>query len=164
MPRIHPTAFIAPNATVRFDVTIGPDASVWYGVVIRGDAERVVLGAECNIQDLSVLHADPGFPCILGDRVSVGHRAIVHGAVVGEGALIGMGAVVLNGAVIGPGAVVAAGALVPEGMEVPAGMLAVGMPARVVRPVDGELAARRDATAGHYVAQARRHRDAPDGD
>lgn len=158
MPHVHPTAFIAPTATVLFDVTIGPRSSLWYGVVARGDTERIVVGADCNVQDLSVLHADPGVPCVLGDRVSVGHRAIIHGATVGEGALIGMGAIVLNRAVIGPGAVVAAGALVPEGMVVEPEMLVVGSPARVARRVDPDLAARRDATWRHYAELAGRHR------
>ncbi len=158
MPHVDPTAFIAPTATVLFDVTVGPRASLWYGVVARGDTEKIVVGAECNIQDLSVLHADPGQPCILGERVSVGHRAIVHGATVGAGALIGMGAIVLNGAVIGPGAVVGAGALVPEGMVVEPEMLVVGTPARVVRRVEGELARRRDATWRHYVELAEKQR------
>lgn len=157
-PIIAPSAFIAPNATVLFDVTIGARTSIWYNVVIRGDAERIVIGDECNIQDLTMIHADSGLPCIIGNRVSVGHRAILHGCTVGEGALIGMGAIVLNGAVIGAGAVVAAGALVTEGTVVEPDTLVVGAPARVVRPVEGELAARRDATWRHYVEQAERHR------
>jgi carbonic anhydrase/acetyltransferase-like protein (isoleucine patch superfamily) len=157
MPHVHPSAFISPTATVLFDVTVGPRSSLWYGVVARGDTDRIVIGADCNIQDLTVLHCDAGAPCLLGDRVSVGHRAIVHGATVGDGALIGMGAIVLSGAVIGAGAVVGAGALVPEGMVVAADTLVVGSPARVVRPVDPALARRRDATWPHYVELARRH-------
>ena len=158
MPSIDPSAFIAPTATVLFDVTVGARASLWYGVVARGDTERIVVGEDTNIQDLSVLHADPGMPCLIGNQVSVGHRAIIHGATVEDGALIGMGATVLNRAVIGAGAVVAAGALVPEGMVVEAGTLVVGSPARLVRRVDGELARRRDATWRHYVELAGRHR------
>ncbi len=158
MPSIDPSAFIAPTATVLFDVTVGARASLWYGVVARGDTERIVVGEDTNIQDLSVLHADPGMPCLIGNQVSVGHRAIIHGATVEDGALIGMGATVLNRAVIGAGSVVAAGALVPEGMVVEAGTLVVGSPARLVRRVDGELARRRDATWRHYVELAGRHR------
>lgn len=158
MPHIDPSAFIAPGATVVFDVTVGPRSSLWYGVVARGDTDRIVVGADTNIQDLSVLHCDEGVPCLLGDRVSVGHRAVVHGATVGDGALIGMGAIVLNGAMVGPGAVVGAGALVPEGMMIEADTLVVGSPARVVRRVDAALAARRDATWRHYVDLAGRHR------
>jgi carbonic anhydrase/acetyltransferase-like protein (isoleucine patch superfamily) len=159
-PVIAPSAFIAPNATVLFDVTIGERTSIWYNVVIRGDADRIVIGNECNIQDLAMIHADAGVPCLIGNRVSVGHRAIVHGCTVGEGALIGMGAIILNGAVIGAGAVIAAGALVTEGMVVEPDTLVVGSPARVKRRVDGELAARRDATWRHYLEQADRHRGA----
>ena len=157
MPTISPSAWIAPNATVLFDVTIGDNTSVWYNVVMRGDADRIVIGNECNIQDLSMVHVDTGVPCILGNRVSVGHGAIVHGCTVGQGALIGMGAIVLNGAVIGAGAVVGAGALIPEGMVVEPEMLVVGSPARVVRRVDAALAERREATWRHYIEQAERH-------
>ena len=157
MPTISPSAWIAPNATVLFDVTIGDHTSVWYNVVMRGDADRIVIGNECNIQDLSMVHVDTGVPCILGNRVSVGHGAIVHGCTVGQGALIGMGAIVLNGAVIGAGAVVGAGALIPEGMVVEPEMLVVGSPARVVRRVDAALAERREATWRHYIEQAERH-------
>jgi carbonic anhydrase/acetyltransferase-like protein (isoleucine patch superfamily) len=157
MPIIAPSAWIAPNATILFDVTIGERSSVWYGVVMRGDADRIVIGDECNIQDLTMVHVDTGVPCILGHRVSVGHTAIVHGCTVGDGALIGMGAIVLNGAVIGEGAVVGAGSLVPEGMVVAPDTLVVGSPARVVRRVDAELAARREATWRHYLKQAGRH-------
>ena len=157
MPTISPSAWIAPNATVLFDVTIGDHTSVWYNVVMRGDADRIVIGNECNIQDLSMVHVDTGVPCILGNRVSVGHGAIVHGCTVGQGALIGMGAIVLNGAVIGAGAVVGAGSLIPEGMVVEPEMLVVGSPARVVRRVDAALAERREATWRHYIEQAERH-------
>jgi carbonic anhydrase/acetyltransferase-like protein (isoleucine patch superfamily) len=157
MPVISPSAWIAPNATILFDVTIGDLTSVWYNVVMRGDADRIVIGSECNIQDLTMVHVDTGVPCILGNRVSVGHSAIVHGCTVGDGALIGMGAIVLNRAVIGAGAVVGAGALVPEGMIVEPDTLVVGSPARVVRKVDAELAARREATWQHYLMQAARH-------
>ena len=158
MPHIDPSAFIAPNATVLFDVTVGARSSLWYGVVARGDTERIVVGADSNIQDLTVLHADPGVPCLIGNRVSVGHRAIIHGATIGDGALIGMGAIVLNRAIVGEGAVVGSGALVPEVMVIDPGTLVVGSPARMVRPVDDELARRRDATWPHYVELAGKHR------
>jgi carbonic anhydrase/acetyltransferase-like protein (isoleucine patch superfamily) len=133
-PRIHPQAFIAPGAYVVGEVEVGEGASIWFAAVVRGDLERVVIGPGSNIQDGAVLHADPGFPCLIGPSVTVGHRAIVHGAVVEEGALIGMGAIVLNGARIGKNAVVGAGAVVTAGTEVPEGMLALGVPAQVVRP------------------------------
>jgi carbonic anhydrase/acetyltransferase-like protein (isoleucine patch superfamily) len=158
MTTIAPSAFIAPNATVLGDVTIGADASIWYGSVVRGDLEAITIGEGSNIQDLSVLHADPGLPCRIGRHVGVGHRAILHGCEVEDGCLIGMGSIVLNGAVIGAGSVVAAGALVPEGMRVPPGSLVMGVPGRIVRTVDAELAARASATCRRYVELARRHR------
>ena len=157
MTKISDSAWIAPTATVLGDVTIGARSSIWYGTVIRGDADIVTIGEDCNIQDLSMVHVDTGVPCTIGNRVSIGHRAIIHGCTLGDGVLVGMGAVILNGAIVGEGAVVAAGALVPEGVEVAPGKLVVGMPARVVRAVDDELAARREATWQHYVAQSRRH-------
>ena len=163
MPTIAPTAFIAPTATVLLDVTIGARTSIWYGTVIRGDADRVVIGEDCNIQDLTMVHVDDGVPCTIGDRVSVGHRAIIHGCTLEDDALVGMGAVILNGAVVGQGAVVGAGALVPEGYRVPPGTLVVGTPCRVVREVDAELAARREATWRHYVRMQERHRALEDG-
>lgn len=136
IPQVHPTAFVAESAVVVGEVVIEEGASVWFQAVVRGDLERVVVGARSNVQDGAVLHADPGFPCLLGPSVTVGHRAVVHGAVVEEGALIGIGAVVLNGARIGKHAVVGAGAVVAPGVEIPAGMLALGVPARPVRPTD----------------------------
>ena len=159
MPDIHPSVFIASTASVMGDVTIGADASIWYGAVVRGDLEAIVIGAETNIQDLTMVHADPGVPCRIGRRVGVGHRAILHGCEVEELCLIGMGSIILNGARIGTGSVVAAGALVPEGMQVPPGSLVMGVPGRIVRPVDAALAARIEGTWGRYVAQARRHRE-----
>lgn len=148
VPTVHPTAFLAPGAYVVGAVEVGEGASVWFGAVVRGDLERVVIGPGSNVQDGAILHADPGFPCLLGPGVTVGHRAVVHGAVVEEGALIGMGAVVLNGARIGKNAVVGAGAVVTAGMEVPEGMLALGVPARVVRPVEPPGNARRYQALG----------------
>lgn len=160
MPTIDPTAWIAPNATVIFDVTIGARSSIWYQTVIRGDADRVVIGADCNVQDLSMVHVDEGVPCRIGDRVSIGHGAIIHGCTLEDDTLIGMGAIILNGAVVQQGAVVGAGALVGEGQVIEAGTLVVGTPARLVRRVDEELARRQTATWQHYVHQQERHRDA----
>jgi carbonic anhydrase/acetyltransferase-like protein (isoleucine patch superfamily) len=140
-------------------VTLGAESSVWYGCVLRADNDVIEIGAASNIQDLTVIHVDPGFPCRIGARVTVGHRAILHGCTIGDGALIGMGAIILNGAVVEAGAVVAAGALVPEGRVIPAGMLAVGSPSQIRRAVDAELAERRDATWRKYVRQASRHRE-----
>jgi carbonic anhydrase/acetyltransferase-like protein (isoleucine patch superfamily) len=156
-PRAHAEAFVHPLAFVCGDVTLGARASVWPFAVVRGDNERIVVGDEANVQDGAVLHADPGLPCVLGARASVGHRAVVHGAHVGDGALVGMGALVLNGARVGEGALVAAGAVVREGFEVPPGALAAGVPARVVRALTGDERSRLERTAAAYVRLQQRH-------
>jgi carbonic anhydrase/acetyltransferase-like protein (isoleucine patch superfamily) len=135
-PDIDPSAFVADGATVAGDVTIGADASVWFGCSLRAEKAPITVGPETNLQDLTVVHTDEGVPTTIGARVTVGHRALLHGCTVGDDALIGMGAIVLNGAVVGAGAVIGAGAVVREGMEVPDGALAVGVPAKVLdRPV-----------------------------
>src|SRR6188768_2160287 len=117
-PQIDPSAFIAPGAVVLGNVWLGAQSSIWYNAVVRGDTEAIRIGNETNVQDLCCLHADPGFPCTLGDRVTVGHGAIVHGATVEDDVLIGMKAVVMNGAKIGRGSIVAVGAIVLEDMDV----------------------------------------------
>jgi carbonic anhydrase/acetyltransferase-like protein (isoleucine patch superfamily) len=137
-PTIDGEAFVAPTASVIGDVTLQTGASLWYGAVARGDVERISVGAQSNIQDNCTLHADPGFPVTIGERVSVGHNAVVHGATVEDDCLIGMGATVLNGAVIGAGSLVAAQALVPQGMRVPPGSLVAGVPAKVRRELTEE--------------------------
>lgn len=137
-PKIDEGAFVAPTASVIGDVTLETGASLWYGAVARGDVERISVGARSNIQDNCTLHADPGFPVTIGERVSVGHNAVVHGATVEDDCLIGMGATVLNGAVIGAGSLVAAQALVPQGMRVPPGSLVAGVPAKVRRELTEE--------------------------
>lgn len=114
-PKVDAEVFVAPTASVVGDVTLHAGASVWYGAVLRGDVERISVGADSNVQDNCTLHADPGFPVTVGERVSIGHNAVVHGATVEDDCLIGMGATVLNGAVIGAGSLVAAQALVPQG-------------------------------------------------
>ena len=151
-PEVHPTAFVAENATLVGAVRVGPRASIWFAAVVRADLEFIEIGEGTNVQDGAVLHADPGDPTRLGPWVTVGHRAVVHGATVEEGALIGIGAVVLNGARVGARAVVGAGAVVPPGMTIPPGMLALGVPARVVRPVDPP------ENAWRYAALAERYR------
>jgi carbonic anhydrase/acetyltransferase-like protein (isoleucine patch superfamily) len=157
-PAIDASAWVAPGATVVGDVALGPGSSVWYGCVLRGDVHRVRVGARSNVQDLSVLHVTRDrFPCEVGDEVTIGHRAVVHGCRVEDGALIGIGAVVLDGACVGEGAWVAAGALVAPGVEIPPRVLAVGSPARVVRPLgDEERALQRERTL-QYVENARAH-------
>jgi carbonic anhydrase/acetyltransferase-like protein (isoleucine patch superfamily) len=158
MTNIHPTAFIAPTASVMGDVTLDEDTSIWYGAVLRGDMASIVIGAQSNIQDGTIVHVDEDVPCTVGQRVAVGHRVILHGCTVEDDCLIAMGSVLLNGVRIGTGSVVAAGAVIPEGMQVPAGSLVMGVPGRIVRPVDPALARRVAATWRHYVQQARAHR------
>jgi carbonic anhydrase/acetyltransferase-like protein (isoleucine patch superfamily) len=140
------------------DVTLGEDSSVWYGAVLRGDMAPIVLGAQSNLQDGTIVHVDEGFPCVIGARVGVGHRVILHGCTVADECLIGMGSVLLNGVQIGRGSVIAAGAVVPEGMNVPPGSLVMGVPGRIVRPVGEALARRIAETWSHYVEQARAHK------
>ena len=154
---IDPSAFIAPTAVVLGDVTIGRSASVWYHVVIRGDIAPIHIGAESNVQDGCVVHVDTGVPCTVGRRVGVGHRAILHGCTVEDECLIGMGSVILNHVRVGTGSVIAAGAVIPEGVTIPAGSLVMGVPGRVVRPVDEPLRQRIAETWSHYVEVARLH-------
>jgi carbonic anhydrase/acetyltransferase-like protein (isoleucine patch superfamily) len=155
---IDPSAFLATGAIVLGDVHLGKDASLWYYSVIRGDTERIEIGDETNIQDLSMVHADPGIPCVVGRRVTVGHRAILHGCVVEDECMIGMGAILLNGVRLGRGSVVGAGAVLVEGMEVPPGSLVLGVPGKIVRAVDEKIGQRIDHAWRHYVKEARRHR------
>ncbi|MGF1471357.1 MAG: gamma carbonic anhydrase family protein [Rubrobacteraceae bacterium] len=157
-PEVPGTAFIAPGAYLIGAVTLGERASVWYGAVVRGDTEPVSIGAGTNIQDGCVLHADPGFPAVVGEGCVVGHRAVLHGCRVEAGCLVGMGATLLNGARIGAGSIVAAGALVPEGKEYPPHSLIVGVPARRVRAVPGEQAEEIARGAETYVERAAEHR------
>lgn len=142
VPRVAATAWVHPSATVIGDVTLGDDVSVWPGAVLRGDRDAIVVGAETNVQDGAVLHCDPGLPCRIGARVTVGHRAVVHGCTIEDGALIGIGAIVLNGAVVGAGSLVAAGAVVGEGQVIPPDSLVVGVPARVLKPLSEAQRAR----------------------
>jgi carbonic anhydrase/acetyltransferase-like protein (isoleucine patch superfamily) len=160
VPSVHPEAWIAPTAVVVGRVTLGRAASVWYGAVLRADDDEIVVGAECNIQDLCCLHVDAGEPVRLEDRVSLGHHATVHGAHVGAGALIGIGAVVLGRAQIGAGVLIAAGTVVRPGTRVPDGVLFAGVPGRVVRELTDADRETFATSAIKYVARAGRHRDA----
>lgn len=155
---IEPTAFIARGAIVLGDVQLGDQTSLWYNAVVRGDTERIVIGDASNIQDLTMVHADPGLPCLIGQRVTVGHRAILHGCTIEDECLIGMGAIVLNGARVGRGSVIGAGAVVSESTIIPPGSVVLGIPGRVVRPVDDAMRERIDHAWRHYVAQAEDHR------
>ncbi|MFB8776073.1 gamma carbonic anhydrase family protein [Streptomyces broussonetiae] len=158
-PKVDEGVFVAPTASVIGDVTLRAGASVWYGAVLRGDVERISVGPSSNVQDNCTLHADPGFPVTVGERVSIGHNAVVHGATVEDDCLIGMGATVLNGAVIGTGSLVAAQALVPQGMVVPPGSLVAGVPAKVRRELTEEEKAGVSLNGTMYAALAETHRE-----
>ncbi len=150
--KIHPDAFIAPNATIIGDVRVDAGANIWFGVVLRGDIDRIVIGEGSNVQDNCVIHCDPGYPTLIGKNVVIGHGAVVHGCVVEDGALIGINATVLSGARIGPGAMIAAGALVPPGAVVPPRTLYKGVPARFARPM-------RQKDLDAILANARRYQE-----
>lgn len=150
--------WVAPDARVMGRVVLHRDASVWYGAVVRGDNDPIVIGEASNIQDLSVLHTDEGVPLTIGKGVTVGHRAMLHGCTVGDYSLIGIGATVLNGAKIGKNCIVGAHALITEGKEIPDSSLVVGAPARVIRTLDEDAAAMLKASADHYVENWKRHR------
>jgi carbonic anhydrase/acetyltransferase-like protein (isoleucine patch superfamily) len=156
-PDLSQAAFVAPGAVIIGKVRCGPGSSIWYGCVVRGDDEDIVIGTDVNIQDGSILHADPDLPVHLGDRVSRGHGAIVHGAIVEDDVLIGMRATVLNGARIGAGSVVAAGAVVRPGMDVPPNSLVVGVPAKVRKEVGEAEREMIEHTTEEYRRISREH-------
>ena len=156
-PKIHPTAYIAPGADVIGRVTIGKEASIWFGCVLRGDVNRIEIGAGTNIQDGSIVHVDDDHPCLISHHVHVGHHVNLHGCTVETGALIGIGAIVLSGAHIGRGAIIGAGSVVLEGMNIPPGVLAVGAPARVIRKVHARDAVYITRWVKKYIALARQY-------
>jgi gamma-carbonic anhydrase len=160
-PTIAPSAFIAPGACVIGAATVGEEASVWYGAVIRGDIQRIEVKAQSNVQDGAVLHVADDYPCILDEMVSVGHRAVVHACHVGAGTLVGMGAIIMDGSEIGEECLIGAGAVVTKNTRAPAGSLLLGSPAKVVRSLSKEerLACRKLALK--YVALARRYMGLP---
>jgi carbonic anhydrase/acetyltransferase-like protein (isoleucine patch superfamily) len=155
-PQLGAGAWVADSAQVMGDVVLGENASIWFGVVARGDSDRLRIGRNTNVQDLSMLHADAGTPLTLGDNVTVGHHVVLHGCTVGDNSLIGIGAVVLNNARIGRNSIVGAGSVVTEGKEFPDNSLIIGSPAKVVRTLDDAAAARLQQNADHYVANGRR--------
>lgn len=157
-PTVDDTAWVAPNATLAGSVRIGAGASIWYGAVLRADNEPITIGADSNVQDNCAFHVDKGKPVTLGEGVSVGHGAVVHGATVGDHVLIGMGAIVMNGAVIGDETLVAAGALVTEGMEVPPRSLVAGVPAKVRRELTDAEVAKLHENATIYTEHRDLHR------
>ncbi len=148
--------FVADNATVIGNVELKNRSSIWFNVVIRGDNDPIIIGEGSNIQDGAVLHTDPGFSLTIGQDVTVGHQAMLHGCEVGDGSLIGIGAVVLNGVKIGKGCLIGANALVPEGMEIPDFSLVVGSPAKIKRTLSEEQVAGLKVNAEHYVENMRR--------
>ena len=158
-PRVAPDAWVAESATVVGRVELAAGANVWYGAVLRGDNEWITIGERTNIQDGSVLHTDMGSPLVLGADVTVGHQVMLHGCTVGDNSLIGIQSVVMNGAKIGRNCIVGAGSLVTEGKEFPDNSLIMGSPAKAVKTLTDEQAARLRLSALHYVANAARHRD-----
>ncbi|HPA18871.1 MAG TPA: gamma carbonic anhydrase family protein [Verrucomicrobiae bacterium] len=157
-PKIHASAFIAPSADICGDVTIGPDASIWYGTVLRGDINRIEVGEASNIQDGSVVHLADDFPSIVGARVTIGHRAMIHACTIEDECLIGMSSTILDGAVVGKGSIVGAGALVTRRMIIPPGSLVLGAPAKVVRAVTEQERELIRGLAEKYIAVARAHK------
>ncbi len=158
VPQLADDVYVAPNASVIGDVVLAAQVSVWFGVVIRGDVERIVVGRGSNIQDNSVLHSDPGAPLTVGELVTVGHMVTLHGCHVGDGTLIGMGASVLNRARIGQNCLVGAQALITEGKEFPDGVLIVGSPARAIRALTPEELERIAGNRQRYIERAKRYR------
>ena len=157
-PQIDPSAYIDPAAQVIGQVQVGARSSIWPCAVARGDVDRIVIGEETSIQDGTVLHCDHGVPLIIGNQVTVGHLAMLHGCTVEDGCVIGIGAIVLNRARIGQGSVVAAGALVAEGKEIPPGSMVMGVPGKVVRQVTPEEQQRFLDNAQHYVERTAEYR------
>ena len=158
-PRIHPTAWIVPSATVIGDVTLEEESSVWYGAVLRGDINRILIGPRSNIQDNAVVHLDTGFPTIVGELVTVGHSAIVHACNIDNEVLVGMGAIVLDGAEIGARSIIGANALVTLGMKIPPGSLVLGSPAKVVRQLTLDQQKDIARWAWSYVETAKHFRE-----
>ena len=171
-PRIDPSAWVAPGAVIAGDVHVGPEASVWFNATVRGDVAPVRVGARSNVQDGAVLHVDAGSPCLIGDDVTIGHGAIVHGSRVETGVTVGMGAVILSWSTVGAGCIVAAGALVPERSEVEPGTVVAGVPARPRGPVAADRRSTLDGAAARYAGYAADYRavtsarvdERPDGD
>jgi carbonic anhydrase/acetyltransferase-like protein (isoleucine patch superfamily) len=156
-PQLSEGAWAAPSADLIGDVRLGKKASVWFGAVLRGDNTPLILGDNTNFQDGAIGHSDPGVPLTIGDRVTVGHQAILHGCTIADDCLIGMGSQILNGAVIEPECIVGAGALITEGKRFERGSLIVGIPARMVRQVTDEEKQLLRASATHYADKAQRY-------
>lgn len=151
--------WIAPGAHVIGNVSLGEGASIWFGSVLRGDNEPISIGAGTNLQEQTVIHTDPGYPCTLGENCTIGHKAMLHGCTIGAGTLVGMGATILNGATIGAGCLIGAGALITEGKQIPDGSLVMGMPGKVVRTLTDEQRGANLSSAAHYQNRMRAFRE-----
>ncbi len=156
VPQVAPDAWIAPGCHVIGNVSLGAQASVWFGTTIRGDNEQITVGLRSNVQENCVLHTDIGYPLTIGTGCTIGHSAILHGCTIGDNSLVGMGATVLNGAVIGKNCLIGAGALVTEGKVIPDGSLVMGAPGKVVRQLDSSAIAALETSATHYAQNAAR--------
>ena len=157
-PKISEKAFVAKNATVICDVTVEEDANIWFGAAIRGDMDSIYIGKGSNVQDNAVVHVDKGFPVKIGENVTIGHGAIVHGCTVGNNVLVGMGAIILNGAKIGDNCIIGAGAMVTQNKEIPANSLLMGCPAKVVREVDEQGAESTRQNALRYIEEGKEYK------
>jgi carbonic anhydrase/acetyltransferase-like protein (isoleucine patch superfamily) len=155
-PEVAADAWVAPGSHVIGDIVLGAKTSIWFGATLRGDNERVTIGAGSNVQENSVLHTDMGYPLDVGAGCTIGHKAMLHGCTIGENSLIGMGATVLNGAVIGKNCLIGAGALITEGKHIPDGSLVMGVPGRVVRMLDADAIEKLRQSALHYQEAAAR--------
>ena len=158
-PEIKETSFVAPNASLIGRVKIGENSSVWFNTVLRGDMETITIGNESNIQDLSMGHADPGFPLLLGNRVTIGHHCVLHGCKIGDDCLIGMGAIIMNGVRIGRGSIIGAGAVLLEGMEIPEFSMVIGSPAKIKKTYDESILDNIRKSAKIYVKRSISYRE-----
>lgn len=158
IPNIHKSCFVTENAAVVGDVVIGENTSVWYGVCIRSDMDKTVIGKNTNIQENSTLHNDFGIPTIVGDEVTIGHNCVIHGCKVSNNVLIGMGSVILNGAEIGENTIIGAGSLVTQNKKIPSGVLCMGSPAKVVRELSEEEIKSIKESSVHYIEMANMHK------
>ena len=148
--------WIAPCATLIGKVTLKKDANIWFGAVLRGDNEEIVIGEGTNVQELTLMHTDMGYPLTIGDNCTIGHKAIIHGCTIGNNTLVGMGATVMNGAVVGDNCLIGAGTLIAEGKVIPDGSLVVGAPGKVLRPLNEQMIATVTEAARHYAQKGRR--------
>lgn len=150
-PKVSDEACVMDSAEVIGDVTIGKDSSIWFGSVVRGDINKISIGEGSNVQDNATLHVDKNYPCLIGDNVSIGHNAVVHGSEIGDGTLIGMGSIVLDGAKIGRNCIIAAGAVVTQGAEIPDRSLVVGVPGKVIKELSEEQIENNLKNADNYI-------------